>query len=365
MKTRAWTKTCFARVGIHRRSARRSLVVVAIVAALALSACGEPSRQERDEGSGASGYEPVTVTDCTGRTTRFAQAPSRVYATESVILTMMFELGLGDKVVAVATPPEPGGVPAQFRAQAARIQALGPPYVPGNPYEAPGLEKILSVSPDIVVSAFPSTFEEPAPSQERLAEAGIESYLAFSTDCDSAPAQTDLSLVYTDLENLGAIFGVPERAAEVIERMKRTVAGVQKPAGPRPRVFAFEFSEAEGGVLFAPGRKQTINAIIELAGGENIFGDLDVAYEQIGWETVIEENPDAILIIVYGTGDEAKDAQLVEDAKKFLREHEPIQGLKAVQQERFPDLLYEQGSVGAVANAQAVVDLAAQLERLR
>lgn len=53
------------------------------------------------------------------------------------------------------------------------------------------------------------------------------------------------------------------------------------------------------------------NHLIELAGGENIFNDLDKSWENVNWETVVERNPDYIVINDY-------DAKILEEKIKFF-----------------------------------------------
>jgi len=128
-------------------------------------------------------------------------------------------------------------------------------------------------------------------------------------------------------------------------------------------VFAFEADElAEGDQTpYATGNRQTINAVIEQAGGRNIFDDMATDYERVGWEEVISRDPDVILIITYAAGDEAANEASVQAAEDFLTNDERTRNLRAVQEGNFAHLLYEEGSVGGVRNAEAVESLATQL----
>jgi iron complex transport system substrate-binding protein len=350
------------------RNALASLVVLALSAGTAV-ACGgddvESGQSGDGNGGGSGGGEPVTVTDCNGVDSTFDASPERVVTLTSPVLEMLFWLGVEDTVIGTGSPPEPGDFPPEFDDEGQDVPKLAGEYESGA-FEPVPREVLIGNSPDFVIGGFSSNFEsEGAASQEDLADRDIPSYLTFSLSCSSALTgpQEDLDLTYRDLENLGNVFGVQDRADELIDQMRDEVDGVQEQlAGveERPTVFAFEFDEGTE-QPYATGNRQTINAVINQAGGRNIFDDLDTDYERVGWEEVVDRNPDVILIITYGEGDEQEDTAGVREAEEFLTSFEPIRNLDAVRNERFVNLLYEEGSAGGVRNAEAVRSLAEQL----
>jgi iron complex transport system substrate-binding protein len=284
---------------------------------------------------------------------------------------MLFWLGVEDRVIGTGTPPEPGDFPPEFEEEGLEVPKLSGEYEAGA-YQPVPREILIGNDPDFVLGGFTSNFdaEQGGASQDDLAERGIPSYLAFSLSCSSAQTgpQEDLSLTQADFENLGQVFGVEDRAQDLIDEMQSTVDAVQEQVGQlpddeRPSVFAFEAEElAEGDQSpYAPGNRQTINAVINLAGGRNIFDDLDTDYERVGWESVIERDPDVILLITYAKEDEAADEAAVQDAEDFLTNDERTRNMRAVQEGNFVHLLYEEGSAGGFRNAEAVESLARQL----
>jgi iron complex transport system substrate-binding protein len=361
-----------------RVKARRT--ATALVLALAIpTACGADDDGtasgdggDGDEAASAEGDYPVTVEDCNGVEATVDAPPERVVTLTYSVLETLFWLGAEGGVISTGTPPEPGQMPAEFDAEAQEIRRLTDFYESASAYDPVPEEVLLGEEPDFVVGAFSSHFdaEAGAASQERLAELEIPSYQAFSLSCSSAltGALDDLDLTYRDLENLGAVMGEPDRAEELVAEMQGTVDGVQEqladlPDDERPGVFAWEADEMSEGdsTPYATGNRQTINAVINLAGGRNVFADEDFDYERVGWEAVAERDPDVVLIITYATGDEADDEARWREAEDFLRSNEATRNLPAVQEGRFAHLLYEEGSSGGVRNATAVEDLAAQL----
>jgi iron complex transport system substrate-binding protein len=343
------------------RGAVRFVKVCAIALALSAAAwdAAAPAAAQ------ASAPYPVTVTDCRGVTSTFTGPPQRVLALGTTILEPLFWLGVEDSVIASSDAVQDGTFPPQFLAEGQQVRDLLGPYVPGGSFQPLQKEALLAEQPDFVLSAFAGYFDrDGTASQADLAERGIPSYYAFSTTCAELDEPfDDLSAVYRDLENLGAIFGVPDRAAELIDGMQARVDGVaERLAGvsERPSVVALEYSEGTE-TPYVDGNRQTINAVINLAGGRNAFGDLDTYYEQIGWEEIIARDPDVILIVAYGYGGEEAYRAEIEAAKEFLRAYPPIQSLRAVREQRFAHMNYFVSSVGGVRNAEAVELLAKQL----
>lgn len=311
----------------------------------------------------------TAVADCNGVETAVGEPPDRVVTLTGSVLEMIFWLGAEDRVIGAGTPPQPGTFPEQFDEAAQQVPKLSGEYEAGAFQPVPR-EVLLGNDPDFVVGGFSSNFEaEGAATQDDLAERDIGSYLALSTSCTGvlSGAQEDLELVYQDLSNLGAVLGAEDVAEGLIEEMQAQVDEVAErteEGGGRPTVFAFEYDEGTD-TPYATGNRQTINAVIELAGGRNAFADLDTDYERVGWEEVVERDPDVILVITYADPTEEENEASVEEAEEFLTGFPPLANLEAITERRFTHLLYEEGSVGGVRNADAVTQLAGALRSTR
>lgn len=344
---------------------RRNRATIGLVALLfLLTACGGPSGTGGRGVAGTVAYEPVTVHDCTGREVVFDSPPRRVVALTTSVLEMLFWLGVQDRIVGIGSPPKPGAFPDEFDTAVQRLPKLAGEYTPGA-YKPVPREQLLAARPDFVIGGFSSNFDaDGATGQQELADAGVRSYLALSTSCSAATdrPRTDLDLVYQDLTNLGRIFGVSERAGQLVARMRAKTEQVAAAHGGQEPVTVFPFEFDEGTQTpYAPGNRQAVNAVIGLAGGRNIFGDLDEAYEKVSWEQVAARDPQVVLLIIYDTGDaQANEARFAE-AEAFARTFPALAGTSAVREGRFARLLYEEGSNGGVRNADAVVSLARQL----
>jgi iron complex transport system substrate-binding protein len=353
------------RRGAEQIERRGLALVVAAVIALAVGGCGDTNGSAGQQPAPAGDSEPVSVTDCGGETSTYESPPERIVTMEYTSLEMLFWLGVQDRVVGTGSPPPPGVLPRQFEAAGQEIRKLGAKYEANNSSDSGTVtrEILLGSDPDLVFASFPFSTDGGGATQEQLTQSGIDSYVAFSTNCDAlSEPQTDLGTVYRDIENLGAMLGVEERAQELVATMRAEVADVQGrvEGSERPTVLPFEYSEGTGSVL-APANRSTINAVIEQAGGRNIFADIDKSNEGVGWEEVAKRNPDAILIINYSAATPEENEAANEAAREFLNGFGAIENVTAVREKRYPTLLYEQGSQGSVRNAEAVTQLARQL----
>ena len=117
-----------------------------------------------------------------------------------------------------------------------------------------------------------------------------------------------------------------------------------------PRVFVYDSGED---TPFTAGRYAMPNALIEAAGGTNIMNDVEKSWTKIGWEAVVERNPEVVVIINYG--------EVTADQKReFMMNNPAFAGMDAVQNDRFVVLEYVEATPGP-RNIEAVKTLAAAL----
>ncbi|WP_424967756.1 ABC transporter substrate-binding protein [Dinoroseobacter sp. S375] len=187
---------------------------------------------------------------------------------------------------------------------------------------------------------------------ETLAPFGIPVYeLTESCIHISEKGPASMEDMYADLRNLGAIFGVPERAEVLIAGYEADLAAftADLPAlAEAPRVFVYDSGED---VPFTAGRYAMPNALIEAAGGTNIMNDFEKSWATVGWEAVVERNPEVIVIVNYGS-------VTAEEKRAFLRSNPAFAEIDAVKNDRFVTLEYVEATPGP-RNIAAVKTLAA------
>lgn len=304
-------------------------------------------------------YGTRTVIDCLGTESTLTAAPTRVATVTTSVLDFLLTLGLEESIVGVQAVA-PGAFPPDLQAIADTFPKLGGEYVPGN-FVPVQREELLQADPDFVIGGWPSNFDSTsgALSQAELAERGIPSYFAFAAACARSAPVTDLSIVYTDIENYGKIFALADSANALVSDMEMVVENVQEKVADRekPKVFSYSWEDG-GGNAYAVGNQHLGNAIITLAGGQNIFDDVDAVYGGAGWEEVVDRNPDVIIIEVFGKATQEQFDEVVSEAIVFFTEDPAMQSITAVRNKAFVPILAETYYVGGVRNAEAVELLA-------
>ena len=249
-----------------------------------------------DEGEAAAtgAAYPVTIENC-GRQLTFDKAPERVVSLWQPQNEILLALGVQDRIVAFAGMYT--DLPADLAAAAEGIPSLG------ESMDWPAKEVMLTQQADLVVAELLEGFAfDPAMGKATVAEleaAGAQVYSASACTIADYPNKR-LETVYTDLENLGKIFGVADRAQALIDNMKaRQAEIVAKVAGlPTVRVAFYNGGEGPLNILSGGVWGDTITQ----ANGENVFPN-DIF--QVSIEEFAAAQPDVIIIGTY-PGQEAE-----------------------------------------------------------
>ena len=331
------------RTNPFRRPPRLLAITASIIVAVPLLAgCAQRDRAERDPGepaAAAPGF-PVEVDNC-GVEVTLQAAPTRAVGYYQQSVELMLALGLGDSIVATVYPDNP---PLPQYEQEYRA-------IPELSSKDASFEQILSLSPDFVYGGYSSAFEESAGrSRAAFANTGVTTYLNPEY-CAVEPITMDD--VHTEVRTIAKLFGVPERADALVSDMQDSVAAAtDRVEGVEPvRVFVYDSGEA---TAFTAGRKGIGNQIIELAGGTNVFGDLDDTFADVSWEQVLQRQPEVIVVYDYfGTPS-------VEAKRDFLRSRPELAAVPAIRDDRFAVLTLQDAVLGVRAPF-AVEPLAEQL----
>jgi iron complex transport system substrate-binding protein len=165
----------------------------------------------------------------------------------------------------------------------------------------------------------------------------------------STKAAVSVGDTYQDLTNLGAIFGIPQGARQVIDKMKAEAAAAQATTAGLPPVTVFDYDSGTSAPLTGAGMAMP-TALITLGGGANIFAGLKQAWTHVSWEQVVKDDPRCIIINDYGTPTAAQK-------QTFLETNPITKNLTAVKNHCFLPLAYDEVTPGP-RNAQAVTAIA-------
>lgn len=334
---------------------RRRTVLRAVAVAVALSSLwsaagcgpsgGDTARDPRAAASSREGF-PVTIDNCGVRTT-YDRPPSRVVTIHQHPAELMLSLGLGDRIVGTAFPDS--DVLPELRKDYASLPELAK--------KEPSFETVLDAEPDLVYGGYGSAFDgNEGRSREAFADAGIDTHLNREYCGRKRVTMRD---TYDEIRAVGRIFGVSGRADRLVTDLDRRVRRAASAVRDEPRASVFVYDSGDKSAFTAGGRSLGTE-LIRLAGGRNVFADLDDVFGDVSWEQVVERRPDVIAVYDYA------DAGSVEEKKEFLLAQPALADVPAIRDKRFVVLPLTATLVG-VRSAYAVEDLARGLhpERFR
>jgi iron complex transport system substrate-binding protein len=286
---------------------------------------------------------PVTIRSC-NRDVTFAGPPQRAISNDVNLTGMMIALGLKDRMVGYT------GVSGWNTGTAELKQALG--TLPELSKEYPSVETLVGANADFYFAGWNYGMKVGGDlTPATLAPLGIKVY-ELTESCAHVMKRPPASLgdVYRDLANLGKIFDVENRADTLIKDMQTKIQTLSsKAAGDGKPVSVFVYDSGEDRP-FTAGREAIPTALIAAAGGRNVMDDLDDSWTRVNWETVVARNPQAIVIVDYGSVTAAQK-------EAFLRNNPALNQMDAVKNNRFIVLPYDDATPG-VANVRAIATIA-------
>ena len=246
-------------------------------------------------GSAMAEDEPVIIENM-GRTTTYEEAPETAVALSYSIAEIMVALGLEDKIVAIA----PSMYILDQVSEEYRDTVGSFPVLEGS-YGVPTLETVLDTGAEFVFGDAYSFYASGVGTAEDFEAAGVNIYATEGTYVEDATFEN----IYNDIINIGKIFRVEERAEELVAQLREREASVEASvAGLEPvRVFYFD-SDTGGGVdMSTVGDTGLQSLMLEMAGAENIFSDVEGQFVAVSWEDVVDRDPEYIIVCdYYGEG---------------------------------------------------------------
>ena len=289
---------------------------------------------------------PLTIKSC-NRDVTFDQAPKHAVSHDINMTQMMLALGLKPHMAGYSGISGWKAVTPQMKVILDGLPELASKY--------PSVETLLNANVDFFFAGWDYGMRVGGDlTPQTLTPLGINVY-ELTESCAFVMKRPPASMedTYNDLRNLGRIFDVQDRANALIARMQAQVGAVQKtlPA-EQPRVFLYDSGEDRA---MTSGRLGMPQALIAAAGGRNILDDVDASWTRVNWETVVERNPQVIVIVDY--------SEITAEQKiQFLLDNPALQSVDAIKQRRFIVIPYVQATPG-IDNVLAVETLAKGFHR--
>lgn len=247
---------------VRSMPARRAVLAAALL--LTGAACAAPARDV------ARGHD----VDDFGDTLRLAAPATRIVSLNPVTTEFLFAIGAGARLV--------GRTHWDLYPEAARAV-----YDVGDGM-SPNVEALIGRAPDLVILY---ASESNRAAVQRLRAAGVAT-LALRTD-----RVADLARI---APLVGRAVGDSARAVQVADTVRAALDAVR--ALPRPVTPRRVFWKIWDAPLLTIGGGSYLSELLEIAGAENVFGDVAAPSPQVALEEVARRDPWAVLAGPVGAG---------------------------------------------------------------
>ena len=263
------------------------------------------------------GNFPVTIDtfDSNGQPVKmtFIKPPERVIADRVNTLGVLLALGQGDKVVGTSGAESPltyEALKKKFPDEMAKVK--------GSQGFALDLETVLSLQPDFIMG-WKSTFaKDRFRSTQWWNNQGVNTYIIATSNHVLPHGTIEDECRY--IRDIGAVFGVQERAQQYIDEIHQTIENVQERTKGRPKQVVM-MVEASRKDIFNYDDGWIIGDMVRQMGGV-----MPVKGRKLSAEQLIEIDPDVILVDYFLEGQKAHVQEVFSDPR--------FSSLKAVQQGR-------------------------------
>lgn len=315
---------------------KKKIIALAAVLALSLSGCGtqspsagtnaEPvsSAAASTDGSETSSAD-AAKTDEYGevvikngdRTITFTSMPQKVLCCNLYSAENMVMLGLEDYIVGKNVPTNKAEAPLpELEDKFRSIQEVEVSH-----------ENAVALDTDLIIGQISAFQESKWGSYEMFESKGINCYTITGTIVEDETIEN----VYTDIENLGKIFKVEDRAQALIAQMKQEITQIQDAVSgieEKDKVKVFVMDSFKGNEIYTTSAGLQSN-LIELAGGINTTRNMaDSRWFNTSVETIVQTNPDIIIFNDYGQ-------QTIEEKIAFVNDNPALADVTAVKNQAY------------------------------
>jgi iron complex transport system substrate-binding protein len=241
-----------------------SLMVVALI----FSGIGCSKNTDTTGTTPLSTTFPMTVVDDLGRTITIDKAPQRIVSLAPSNTEILFELGLGDKVVG-------NTLYCDYPEAAKSVTKIGG-------LTDVDLEKVVSLTPDLIL-AEDLQKAEVIPALERL---GFTVYALVPHNLDE---------IMNSVTTIGRLTGVSQKAKTIVDDMQKRIKAITEKTkslndSQKPRVLYVIWQEP----LMSSGTDTPIYEMITEAGGYSIVQDQE-GFPTMSLESVIAADPQVVI----------------------------------------------------------------------
>lgn len=247
----------------------------------------------------------------------FTSMPKKVLCCNLYSAENMVMLGLEDYIVGRNVPASDAETPLpELADKFTNIAEVEPSH-----------ENAVALGTDFIIGQVSAFKESKWGSYEMFDNKGINTYTITGTIVEDETIEN----VYTDIENLGKIFKVEDKADALIKELKQEVGDVSKTVGElkqEDKVKVFVMDSFKGNEIYTTSAGLQSN-LIELAGGINTTRNMaDSRWFNTSVETIVQTNPDIIIFNDYGK-------QTIEEKMDFINNNPALADVLAVKNKAY------------------------------
>ncbi|PJJ71713.1 iron complex transport system substrate-binding protein [Diaminobutyricimonas aerilata] len=318
-----------------------SAVGATVAATALLAGCASGSTAQVPPSNSA---DAVTVDNC-GTEVTFESAPERVVTIKSTSTEMLLALGLADRIVGSAFSDGP--VPEEWADAAADVPVLSE-QVPSN-------EAVLELNPDLVYAGWESNLSaEGAGDRDELESLGVHTYVAPAACKEPGyqPERLSFDDVFGEIREIGSVFRVEDAAEALVAEQQELLDAIEPSTAGLTALWYSSGTDAPyvGAGIGAP------QLVLDTVGLENVAASVDDTWTTLGWESVVEADPDVIVLV-------DADWNTAESKISNLESNPATAQLDAVREKRYLTIDFAASEAG-VRTVTAAADLADQLAAL-
>ncbi|MFD0050786.1 ABC transporter substrate-binding protein [Actinomycetes bacterium NPDC127524] len=263
-----------------------SLLFLMTLVGMLMGGCAPEQKKTEDSGESKTKTEqtavfPLKVKDASGNEVTIEKKPKRIVSIIPSNTETAYALGLGKEVVGVS---DFDNYPSDVKNK----EKIG-----GMEFN---VEKILSLKPDLVLT-HESIIKSAADLHKQLEDAGIP--VVVVNDAQS------FDKVYQSIELIGTATGEKVKADQLIDGMKKKIAGIEKKAEgiKEQKKVLFEVSPAPE--IYTTGKNTFMDEMTGIIHAKNAAGDQN-GWVKLDQEAMIKHNPD-VIITTYGGSKQVLD----------------------------------------------------------
>lgn len=219
----------------------------------------------------------------------------------------------------------------------------------------PSYEKLMSVKPDFV-TGWEVPFTKRGIPADKIISAGIPIFVPDSMQDTNA----NLDTLFSDMLEYGKIFGKEDNAKRWVDGEKKKLEAAQNKIKDLPHVKVFVY-DSDDGQPFTAFEGYTTN-VLKLIGADNVMAGqgVDKTWAKTSWESLVQADPDYILVVDYSTSDRNQDS--FEERVEKLKENPQLQSMRAVKENHFLKVRLSEITPG-IRTVDALERLAAEMHQ--